>query len=167
MAVSWMTWFWENEKFCAVLGLDGAGKTALVQRIRDGDVSETVPTMGFTVDTLTLHGANVQLADVCGQDAMRVIWLSFFHSADAIIYVVDGTDRERLGVAIEELERVLLYPSTRGKPLLLLCNKQDMGAMDVKDIKFDVPHDIWRGFNVSVKTGENVDDALLWLIRNL
>ena len=45
--MSWVYSFWEKEFFVAVLGLDGAGKTSLVEHLKIGDMGEPLPTMGF------------------------------------------------------------------------------------------------------------------------
>ena len=88
--LTWASSFWYGEKFVALLGLDGAGKTSLVDRLKLGDINDPLPTMGFKIDNLVLHNSMLQIADVAGQDKMRMLWGALYHSADGIIYMIDG-----------------------------------------------------------------------------
>lgn len=159
--------YWQGEIFVAVLGLDCAGKSALVHRLRYGDVKEPLPTMGFFVHTLRLNNTLMKVADVAGQDSMRNLWSVMYHRADGIIYVIDGNDIGRLPLAISELKRVMSYPALEDKPFLVLVNKHDMNAFDSSLIKKDLHSGLWRVFNVSVKTGEGIQEAMTWFHANL
>ena len=167
IVMSWATAYWYGEKFVALLGLDGAGKTSLVDRLKLGDMDAPLPTMGFKIDKMYLHNCMVQIADVAGQDSMRNLWSVMYHSADGIIYMIDGNDFERLPLAMSELKKVMDYPSLENKPFLILVNKHDKNAVDVKLLKHQLRGDTWRAFNVSVKTGEGIDEALMWFISNV
>ena len=155
------------EYFVVVLGLDGAGKSALAHRIMYGTVNDTVPTCGFVMSKVKINNSHVCLVDMCGQDGIRPTWGVMYHAADGVIYVVDGTDVSRLPLAMTELRTVMSYPSLEDKPFLIMINKQDDGAVDCATLKYNVKGENWRMFNVSVKTGDGVDDALSWLEANL
>ena len=159
--------YWAPEYFVAVLGLDGAGKTALVQRITYGNVVETVPTCGFNISKVKVHNCSIQLADVCGQDSIRSLWGVMYHAADGVIYVVDGTDLSRVPLAMSELKKVMAYPSLEGKPFLILINKHDENAMECSVLKEQIVGLNWRAFDVSVKDGTGVNEALTWFAANL
>lgn len=165
--LSWVQQYFEEEKFVVVLGLDGAGKTALVHRLRFGEANEPLPTMGFLIHPVLLHNRNLQIADTCGQDKVRDLWGCMYHSADGIVFVLDGTDRERLPLALEELNRVQAYPMLEDKPFLILVNKQDENAVGSEELKGEVREGMWRMFDVSVKTGHGIDEAFTWLDANL
>lgn len=160
--------YFAREYFVAVLGLDSAGKTALVHRITYGTVVDTVPTCGFQITSAKIHHSYVQLADMCGQDLIRQLWGVMYHNADGVIYVIDGTDALRLSTSLLELNKVMLYPSLENKPFLILVNKQDEdNAIQCASIKHDIRGNLWRAFDVSIKTGDGVDDALTWFAANL
>ncbi len=159
--------YWAPEYFVVVLGLDGAGKSALSHRIMYGSTTETVPTCGFVISKVKINNSCIQLADMCGQDAIRSMWGVMYHTADGVIYVIDGTDVGRIPLAMSELKKVMSYPSLENKPVLILVNKQDEEAVDCATLKYDVKGENWRMFNVSVKTGDGVDSALSWLEANL
>ena len=165
--MSWVYSFWQKEYFVAVLGLDGAGKTSLVEHLKVGYMGEPLPTIGFHITNVRVNNCMIQFADLAGQDAMRRIWGALYHSADAVVYVVDGTDLNRLPLAMSELKSVMTYPALEDKPFLILVNKHDENAVDVKVLKHQIVGDRWRAYNVSVKEGKGLDEALLWLEANL
>ena len=165
--MSWVYSFWEKEFFVAVLGLDGAGKTSLVEHLKIGDMGEPLPTMGFHISNVRVNNCTIQFADLAGQDAMRTLWGVLYHSADAVVYVIDGTDRARLSLAMMELKSVMAYPALEDKPFLILVNKHDENAVDVSTLKQGIKGERWRAFNISVKENKGIDEAFLWLEANL
>lgn len=165
--LSWIQDYWQGEIFVTVLGLDCAGKSALVHRLKYGETEEPLPTMGFYVHTLRLNNTIMKVADVAGQDSMRGLWSVMYHRADGIIYVIDGKDIGRLPQAISELKQVMSYPALEGKPFLVLVNKHDLNAFDASLVKKDIHNGLWRVYNVSVKTGDGLQEALAWFHANL
>lgn len=165
--MSWAQDYWQGEIFVTVLGLDGAGKSALVHRLHYKDIEEPLPTMGFFVHTLRYNNTLMKVADVAGQDSMRGLWSVMYHRADGIIYVIDGKDIGRLPLAISELKKVMDYPALEDKPFLILVNKHDLGAFDASLIKKDLHKGLWRACNVSVKTGQGIQEAMTWFHANL
>uniref|UniRef100_A0A8C2ZWT5 ADP-ribosylation factor-like protein 14 n=1 Tax=Cyclopterus lumpus TaxID=8103 RepID=A0A8C2ZWT5_CYCLU len=123
-----------------LLGLDNAGKTTLLYKLKLNACVTTVPTIGFNVEMLEArkNGKNIALTvwDVGGQGKMREHWPSFHPDAAAVVFVVDSSGRERLEEARRELENTLKSELLRGRPLVLLANKQDVnGALTVTEIK--------------------------------
>ena len=165
--LSWMQDYWQGEIFVAILGLDCAGKSALVHRLQYGDTEEPLPTMGFFIHTLRLNHTPMKVADVAGQDSMRGLWSVMYHRADGIIYMIDGRDIGRLPLAVSELKKVMDYPALEGKPFLILVNKKDIGAFGGSLVKKDLHKGLWRVYDVSVRTGEGLQEALAWFHANL
>lgn len=165
--LSWVQDYWQGDIFIAVLGLDGAGKSALVHRLQYKDIEEPLPTMGFFVHNMRIQNTLMKVADVAGQGSMRALWSVMYHNADGVIYVIDGNDYARLSLAVSELQKIMAYPALEDKPFLILVNKHDLNAFDVSLVKKDIKHNLWRAFNISVKTGEGVQEATTWLHANL
>ena len=130
-------------------------------------MGETLPTMGFHISNVRVNNCTIQFADLAGQDAMRTLWSSLYHAADAVVYVIDGTDTMRLPLAMSELKTVMAYPSLEDKPFLILVNKHDRNALDPQVIKHQIVGERWRVFSVSVKENEGIDEAFLWLEANM
>lgn len=110
-----------------MLGIDNAGKTSILYRLKLGEVITTVPTVGFTIDTLEYKSLKFTVWDVCGQTKFRPLWRHYFEETDAIIFVIDSCDTdERLEEARLELYSMLDEPELRECPLLVFANKQDL-----------------------------------------
>eukprot|EP00619_Florenciella_sp_RCC1007_P008993 CAMPEP_0205928366 /NCGR_PEP_ID=MMETSP1325-20131115/24648_1 /ASSEMBLY_ACC=CAM_ASM_000708 /TAXON_ID=236786 /ORGANISM="Florenciella sp., Strain RCC1007" /LENGTH=88 /DNA_ID=CAMNT_0053297393 /DNA_START=1 /DNA_END=263 /DNA_ORIENTATION=- len=74
--------------------------------------------------------------DVGGCDKIRPLWRHYFQNTQALIFVVDSNDRERLPQAKEELQRMLQEAELHEAALLVLANKQDLpNAMSPAEIE--------------------------------
>lgn len=76
-----------------MLGLDGAGKTTILFKLKIGEVVSSIPTIGFNVETVEYKNIKFTVWDVGGQDSIRAMWKHYYQNADALIYVVDSSDR--------------------------------------------------------------------------
>ncbi|NWW48043.1 ARL11 protein, partial [Pedionomus torquatus] len=114
-----------------MLGLDFAGKSTLLYKLKSGRAVETCPTVGFNVESLqTPCRVSFTLWDVGGQGSLRASWPDYLEDTRTLVFVLDSTDMARLPEAAAALEEVLSYPSMAGVPVLLLANKQEMpGAL--------------------------------------
>ncbi|KAG8330665.1 Arf GTPase arl1 [Homalodisca vitripennis] len=86
-----------------ILGLDGAGKTTILYRLQVGEVVTTIPTIGFNVEQVTYKNLKFQVWDLGGQTSIRPYWRCYYSNTDAIIYVVDSADKDRIGISKDEL----------------------------------------------------------------
>ena len=90
---------------------------------------------------------------------------------EAIIFVVDSNDRDRIGDARNELERMLNEDELRDAILLVLANKQDLpNAMGVSEIAeklnlSNVKSRKWYIQATTATTGEGLYEGLDWLSR--
>lgn len=118
-----------------MLGLDAAGKTTILYRLKLGEVTTTVPTIGFNVELVEYKNISFTVWDVGGQSKLRMLWRHYYKDNDALIFVVDSVDKDRLGLAKSELEALLSAEEMKETLLLVLANKQDLaGAMDVRSM---------------------------------
>jgi GTPase SAR1 family protein len=60
--------------------------------------------LGLNVETITYKSNQFLLFDVGGK--VRSLWTHYYDSLDALIFVVDGTDKERLYIVKEELAKI-------------------------------------------------------------
>jgi len=118
-----------------LIGLDAAGKTTLLYKMKLGEAVHTVPTIGFNVEEVKFKNLTMCIWDVGGQTTIRPLWRYYYQGSSAIIFVVDSADTERLEEARETLEHVLSDDSLRKATLLVFANKQDLPkAMPVAEI---------------------------------
>lgn len=109
-----------------MVGLDGAGKTTILNRLAFGDTVSTLPTIGFNVETIQYAGIQFNVWDVGGQDKLRALWRHYYTGTNALIFVVDTNDRDRFETCAEEMGRIIADPELQGVTLLVLANKTDL-----------------------------------------
>ncbi|XP_067930267.1 ADP-ribosylation factor 4 [Watersipora subatra] len=109
-----------------MVGLDAAGKTTILYKMKLGEIVTTIPTIGFNVETVEYKNISFTVWDVGGQDKIRPLWRHYFQNTQGLIFVVDSNDRERIEEAKSELERMLNEDDLRDSTLLIFANKQDL-----------------------------------------
>lgn len=89
-----------SQMHLVMLGLDSAGKTTALYRLKFDQYLNTVPTIGFNCEkvkgqTGKIKGTSFLIWDIGGQDKLRPLWRSYTRCTDGIIFVVDSVDEER------------------------------------------------------------------------
>jgi len=79
-----------------MVGLDAAGKTTILYKLKLGEVVTTIPTIGFNVETVEYKNINFTAWDVGSRSKMRPLWRHYYQNTQALIFVVDANDRDRL-----------------------------------------------------------------------
>jgi len=133
----WWSYFFSNPppSRILILGLDNAGKTTLLTKLKLGEVTHTTPTVGFNVESVQYKSVSFFMWDVGGQDQIRMLWRHYYDQTEAVIWVIDSSDRSRLKEAKDELDKVLSEERLQRTPLLVYANKQDQpGAMTVAEV---------------------------------
>lgn len=142
-----------------MVGLDAAGKTTILYKLKLGEIVTTIPTIGACLhivraltrqvstsrpwSTRTSHSPcgmsvvrtrSVRCGDTVRLTVMRMLTADF-QNTQGIIFVVDSNDRERISEAREELQRMLNEDELRDALLLVFANKQDLpNAMNAAEI---------------------------------
>lgn len=112
--------------FCLAVGLDAAGKTTILYKLKLGEIVTTIPTIGFNVETVEYKNISFTVWDVGGQDKIRPLWRHYFTNTQGLIFVVDSNDRERIAEANDELQKMLQEEELSDAILLVFANKQDL-----------------------------------------
>ncbi|GAA6106910.1 ADP-ribosylation factor 5-like [Tachysurus ichikawai] len=118
-----------------MVGLDAAGKTTVLYKLKLGEVVTTIPTLGFNVEKVDYKNITFTVWDVGGQDVIRRLWRHYYQNTVGLIFVVDSSDRERMEEAALELQNMLEEDELKDAAVLVLANKQDMpDAMPVQEM---------------------------------
>ncbi len=118
-----------------MVGLDAAGKTTIMYKMKFGETAKTIPTIGFNVEQIEYKKLTITLWDIGGQDKIRDLWKHYYENTEALIYVVDSSDTERLDLATEEMYKMLNDDSLSKAPVLIFANKQDLpGALSPNEL---------------------------------
>ncbi|OAL49595.1 ADP-ribosylation factor-like protein-like protein 1 [Pyrenochaeta sp. DS3sAY3a] len=156
-----------------ILGLDNAGKTTLLYRLKIGEVVTTIPTIGFNVESVQYGKLNFNVWDLGGQTSIRPYWRCYYANTAAVIFVIDSTDIERLTTASEELRAMLNEEELRDAALLVFANKQDQpgakGAGEISEaLKLGELKDRnWSIVACSAVDGRGVQEGMDWLSNNV
>lgn len=164
--------FGKTEARILMLGLDAAGKTTIVYKLKLGEVLNSVPTIGFNVETVEFKNIKFNVWDVGGQDKIRVLWRHYYPGTDGLIFVVDSSDRNRIDLAKKELHKMLEEEDLRDAVVLVLANKQDMGVMPVSEVidkmeLSDLKGREWFCQGTSAMNGAGLYEGLNWLSKKI
>jgi|Transcript_1273 ADP-ribosylation factor-like protein 1 len=165
--------FGEREARILVLGLDNAGKTTILYRLQVGTVVSTIPTIGFNVETLTYKNIKFQVWDLGGQTSIRPYWRCYYPNTQAVIYVVDSSDPERVGTSRQEFHAILEEEELAEAAVLVFANKQDVpGALSELQITeglglAEIKNRQWAIFKTSALKGEGLWEGMEWLSNTL
>ncbi|KAG8005397.1 ADP-ribosylation factor 4 [Nibea albiflora] len=125
------------------VGLDAAGKTTILYKLKLGEIVTTIPTIGTT-------------ACVSG-----------------LIFVVDSNDRERVAESAEELAKMIHEDELKEAVILVFANKQDLpNAMGVSELTDKLGlHNLrsrtWHVQATCATQGTGLYEGLDWLSSEL
>lgn len=156
-----------------MVGLDAAGKTTILYKLKLAEVITTIPTIGFNVETVEYKNICFTVWDVGGQDKIRPLWRHYFQNTQGIIFVVDSSDRERIDIAEQELRTMLNECELREAVLLVFANKQDLAnSMNVSEVTEKLGLNLLRNRRWFVQAtcathGQGLYEGLDWLANEL
>eukprot|EP01084_Bolivina_argentea_P106583 190692_1 len=170
-----------------MVGLDAAGKTTILYKLKLGEIVTTIPTIGFNVETVEYKNIDFTVWDVGGQDKIRPLWRHYYQNTQGIIFVVDSNDRDRIDdssdlvsqddeivfTAKEELHRMLQEDELKDAVVLVLANKQDLpNAMSVNEVTERLSlnklrNREWFIQSTCATTGDGLYEGLDWLSNTL
>ena len=134
------------------------------------------------METVEYKNIKFTMGDVGGQDKIRPLWRHYYKGTDAVIFVVDSNDQERIDdssgqnasmPASEELHSMLQDDELRSAVLLVLANKQDLPrAMSVDEVTQRLSLNSLRNRSWYIQgscgtSGEGVFQGLDWLSETL
>ncbi|KAL5716209.1 Arf GTPase arf1 [Ranunculus cassubicifolius] len=150
--------FGKKEIRIVMAGLDFAGKSTILYKLKLGKVVEDAPTVGFNVETVEYN---------------NIKFVHFFYMSQALIFVVDSSDRERVIQAKDELHALWNYDELKDAVLVVFANKQDKpNAMNVEELtdKLDL-HSLkdnrhWHIQGTRATSGDGLYEGLEWIVTN-
>lgn len=161
-----------NRHRILMLGLDSAGKTTILYRLKLGKMVQTIPTIGFNMETVTpTKNVSLSVWDVGGQDKIRPLWHHYCRETEGLVFVLDSADQIRYAQARSELFSILEYDEVKGIPILILANKQDLPGADrpervAMELELQsLKHNPWQVQAISAKTGDGLLEAMRVLCK--
>ncbi|KAE8296389.1 ADP-ribosylation factor 4 [Larimichthys crocea] len=165
--------FGKKQMRILMVGLDAAGKTTILYKLKLGEVVTTIPTIGFNVETVEYKNISFTVWDVGGQDKIRPLWRHYFQNTQGLIFVVDSNDRERVAESADELQKMLSEDELKDAALLVFANKQDLpNALTVSELTdklglHSLRNKTWHIQSTCATHGTGLYEGLDWLSREL
>ncbi|EAW09779.1 putative ADP-ribosylation factor 6 [Aspergillus clavatus NRRL 1] len=166
--------FGTKEMRILMLGLDAAGKTTILYKLKltNQDVT-TIPTVGFNVESVTYKNVKFNVWDVGGQDKIRPLWRHYYSGTQGLIFVVDSSDTARLEEARSELHKIINDREMKDALLLVFANKQDVqGHLSPEEITNalqlnKLKDKLWYVAPSVATEGTGIFEGLAWLSNNV
>ena len=163
-----------NNRRLLVVGLDGAGKSTLVQQLGGAAFDKQDQIGGCAISAVEVGKLQFDVWDAGGEDRLRTYWRHYYTGSHAVAFVVDSADRARLAVAVEEFRGVVRDHQLAQTVILIIANKQDVaGCATIEEImdQFSLYKlccgRSWHVQACQAKTGTGLQDGLEWLSRQL
>jgi len=156
-----------------MVGLDNAGKTTILYKMKMGELVTTIPTIGFNVESIQYQNVSFTVWDVGGQDKIRPLWRHYFDNTQGLIFVVDSNDKDRIAEARDELHKLLQNSELSKAKVLVFANKQDLSNVlsptEVTEKLYlgRLAQKVWYVQACSATTGEGLHEGLDWLAAAL
>ncbi|KAJ6241616.1 adp-ribosylation factor a1e [Anaeramoeba flamelloides] len=128
-----------------MVGLDAAGKTSILQKLSKGNSGSTKPTVGR----------------------------HYYENVQAILFVVDSNDQERVQEAKNELQKMLLDDELKNSALCVFANKQDLpNTLTAENLitKLDLEKQTsrkWACLPTCAISGDGLYEGLTWIKEQL
>ncbi len=106
-----------------LLGMNGAGKTSFLYQLKLGEKINTIPTIGFNVETINYQKAELTLWDIGGHPKLKPLWRHYFAETNAVLYFVDYTQLGNIEEAYQDLKSLSAEPQLQNIPFLIVVNK--------------------------------------------
>lgn len=176
----WKYFFSKVEYYVLILGIDAAGKTTFLEKIKTLYTERAglppqriVPTVGLNIGRIVVGSVKLLFWDLGGQSALRTIWDKYYSEAHALVFVVDAANETRLQEAKAAFEEVVNERHLAGVPVLLLANKKDLKNC-VSKIELEERFHInslhahrCHVQPISAITGEGIREGIDWLVESL
>ena len=155
-----------------LLGTDGVGKTKLLYKLKLNEDVQTLPTLGFNVETIPYKDRDIVMWDIGGMDKIKSLWKHYFDKMKCIIFMLDLSHKDR----IEDYSNTFTFLLDQIKdyiniPILIFGNKfNGIKEFESNELfkKVELPP-ILSPYIIegNILTGEGLTDLLEYIYNNI
>uniref|UniRef100_A0A3P9NK36 ADP-ribosylation factor n=1 Tax=Poecilia reticulata TaxID=8081 RepID=A0A3P9NK36_POERE len=159
--------FGKKQMRILMVGLDAAGKTTILYKLKLGEIVTTIPTIGFNVETVEYKNICFTVWDVGGQDKIRPLWRHYFQNTQVPTTERECRSRHDLSSLTSREDEL------KDAVLLVFANKQDLpNAMGVSELTDKLGlHSLrsrtWHVQATCATQGTGLYEGLDWLSNEL
>ncbi|TRZ11569.1 hypothetical protein HGM15179_015530 [Zosterops borbonicus] len=140
--------FWKEEMELTLVGLQYSGKTTFVNVIASGQFSEDmIPTVGFNMRKVTKGNVTIKIWDIGGQPRFRSMWERYCRGVNAIVYMVDAADRDKIEASRNELHNLLDKPQLQGIPISRFSGLFSIQNLEEAEVFLESPVPVGHNLN--------------------
>ncbi|KAL4481377.1 hypothetical protein ABPG72_010530 [Tetrahymena utriculariae] len=161
----------KNERKILMLGLDAAGKNTVLYKMKLLEQVQIISTNGSNIKSVEYKDLRFIIFDIPDQKRLRQLCHYYSDGSNALIYVLDSGDDERITDAKQALE--IIIERMGGIPVLILANKQDIAVLSVREIQEKLQLNSIKGIGETYiqgccsLNGEGLYDGFKWLSKVL
>jgi len=154
-----------------LIGLENSGKTTLLNQLCMGEALPTAPTIGLNVKQVKKGGVTMKMWDLGGQAQYRPEWGRYTKGCDAIIFLLDASNKETISTSKKELHLLLEDKELNQIPLLIVGNKIDIKphlseSEIITGLNLDyIINNPWAVVMLSALQGLNISEVVDWLVK--
>ena len=89
-----------------MIELDAAGQTAILFKLKLGEIVTTITTIGRKVETVECKNLCFAMRSAGGQDKIQPRRRQYFRRVHGLVYAADSHDRDGIGEASDEIIKV-------------------------------------------------------------
>lgn len=115
------------------LGIDNAGKTTLVNKLKNNTNHVFLPTKHAKKEVIEIGNLRALIFDIGGHRAVRMAWKDYFCDIKGVVFIVDTGDRTRFNEVREAWAGV--NELAKDLPILVIMNKIDLLGESVESIR--------------------------------
>jgi len=153
-----------------VYGLEGAGKTSLIQFMKEHKSQNH--TLNIIAKKLLFNNLTLTSWDLPVKRMFGVIWNHYAKIQDGFIFMIDASKPECFQEARAELFKVSRHIVKEGLPLLILFNKADIAHHSLEALinifKFsELKLKKYKIFLISIDKGFNIFESFEWFANRI
>ncbi|CDW78568.1 adp-ribosylation factor-like protein 1-like [Stylonychia lemnae] len=172
-----LNYLFPRPKLILLLGHNGAGKTTILDQIKQVDQqiqSVELPPQGFLLDQLDISDdIQIQSWDHNPNWFNKGLQTMFYQDASAIVYVIDSSDISRQEEFKLDFWKIINEEFLRDDVIVLIANKMDLpGSLRVEEIHriYELDKFKNRPFKLvqsQINDKESLNEIFQWIYRTI
>jgi len=168
------TLYYRRNKRIFVFGLSKSGKAPIIEKFREIVRNRRIPNTDIDLSEIFLDEILIMKYEASGTGRFDDFWTPYLKQQDALVFVLDLTQKDKFQDAKETLHKVANIEGMENLPLLIIFNRADL-EINVEEILpvvklMDIgslPQNDIKYFIASENIEEELARAFAWLVLKI